>query len=438
MHRKGENNILEKYLSRQQIEGSHGQDLQFPAGIIVVIPVYREEDFLPTTLKALFECVVPVCGVEIILVFNVSVADSAKIVLNQRDFARRVRETIAPLAPDNLRITVLEAYKLPKKHFGAGLARKIGMDLAAFRFWKLNKPDGVIVCLDSDTKVDTDYFMAIDSWFSVSDRSGAAIYFEHPVSGVDFPDKVYEGIVHYELHLRYYLFAHRYAGFPYAFHTMGSAMALRALSYARVGGMPRKQAGEDFYFLQKVIPLGNFGEIVTTTVRPSPRPSDRVIFGTGAAMTDHINGSGNIGFTYNIQAFDDLRAFFSVRHELYSLTSGDYESWTYKLSGSIRSFLLNSGVFGELDTIKKDCSSADVFAKRFYEVFNAFKIVKYLNYVHDHFFERMQVFDASMALLERMAIPTPDLFMESDVLEFYRNFEKHNPVGYTGNKKGFR
>ncbi len=35
---------------------------------------------------------------------------------------------------------------------------------------------------------------------------------------------------------------------------VGSALAVKALQYVKAGGMNRKQAGEDFYFVQKLVP----------------------------------------------------------------------------------------------------------------------------------------------------------------------------------------
>jgi len=60
--------------------------------------------------------------------------------------------------------------------------------------------------------------------------------------------------------------------------SLGGAIALiacTAQAYIAVGGMVRRQAGEDFYFLQKLAKRGPIHEIADTTVRPSPRRSDR-------------------------------------------------------------------------------------------------------------------------------------------------------------------
>ena len=79
-----------------------------------------------------------------------------------------------------------------------------------------------------------------------------------------------------------------FAGLPYSYHTIGSAFAVTAKAYARQGGMNRRKAGEDFYFINKLIKGENFGEITNTTVFPSPRTSNRVPFGTGKAIVDAL------------------------------------------------------------------------------------------------------------------------------------------------------
>jgi hypothetical protein len=149
---------------------------------------------------------------------------------------------------------------------------------------------------------------SIERHFEKNPRSpGCSIYFEHPLDG-PLDVKVYEAIAAYELHLRYYVHGLRYAGFPHAHHTIGSCMAVRADVYKQQGGMNKRKAGEDFYFLQKIFPLGAFTELTDTTVNPSPRGSDRVPFGTGKAVQAHL--AGNKISTYPLEAFLDLKMLF--------------------------------------------------------------------------------------------------------------------------------
>ena len=65
-------------------------------------------------------------------------------------------------------------------------------------------------------------------------------------------------------------------------------MAVRPEAYMKQGGMNRRKAGEDFYFLNKIMSLGGFGECAETTIYPSPRTSKRVPFGTGQAVLRNV------------------------------------------------------------------------------------------------------------------------------------------------------
>ena len=414
--------IINKYLTNHVPDFNSFQKPSENTEIIVVIPVYREKEHIFKTLSSLSECENPGIDVEVILLFNASENASNEVLEEQKNVAEIVRKNYQN-HDSWLTFIVEERYNMPKKHFGAGMARKTGMDIALSRFFSIDKSEGVIVSLDADSLVEPNYFKAIYDWFKTPEKNGASIYFEHPLEGNEFPPEVYEGIIKYELHLRYYMQAWRETGFPYAFHTIGSAMAMRASAYARIGGMPKKQAGEDFYFLQKLIPLGHFGEINNTKVFPSPRPSDRVIFGTGAAITNHLSGIGNINLTYNYQAFIDLKHFFSIRSQLFEIKNSEFEKWILQLTNPIKDFLTETHFLTDLELLKSNCGSCEVFKKRFFEIFNAFKVVKYLNFAHNGYFEKISVMDAGLAFLKNNNFSITGLSTEKKLLEFYRNLE---------------
>ncbi|MCH9675617.1 MAG: hypothetical protein K0U93_29540, partial [Gammaproteobacteria bacterium] len=106
--------------------------------------------------------------------------------------------------------------------------------------------DGHIVCLDADCRCDENYFRAIEAHFDANPRcSAASIYYEHPIQG-NSPPELDAAILHYELFLRYHVYGLRFAGAPSAFQTLGSCMVVRALDYARQGGMNRRQGGRGF------------------------------------------------------------------------------------------------------------------------------------------------------------------------------------------------
>ncbi len=181
-----------------------------------------------------------------------------------------------------LRLAAIDAsspgFEIPDRT-ASDWARKIGLDRA------LSVLDGeqdpvFLVCLDADTRVDAGYLSAVGAFFDRVEAPGAVIDFAHQ----EAEDPVLrEAILRYEVFLRAYVLGLRWAGSPYAFHTIGSTIACTGEAYAAVRGMSRRRAGEDFYFLNKLAKLGLVGRIGGTVVRPSPRPSLRVPFGTGAA-----------------------------------------------------------------------------------------------------------------------------------------------------------
>ena len=189
--------------------------------------------------------------------------------------------------------------ELPVKGGGVGLARKIGLDLALPRLAD-NGVDPLLVSLDADTLVEPSYLQAIIDHFTETKRGGATIPFRH-LPGETPAEQ--EAIDRYELFLRSYVLGLEVAGSPYAFHTVGSAMVCTASAYARMGGMNRRAAGEDFYFLQQLHRTAGIDQVRGTTVHPASRPSHRVPFGTGRAIGRTLAGdSSAIGF-YRSECF---------------------------------------------------------------------------------------------------------------------------------------
>src|SRR5262249_44863209 len=118
----------------------------------------------------------------------------------------------------------------------------------------------------------------------------------------------------YEIFLRYYVLGLCDAGSPYAFHTLGSTLAFRSAAYAMVRGFPRRLAGEDFYFLNKIAKLGNIVRLDGAPILIEGRRSDRAPFGTGAALNnilaDEQRGEGYR--TYAPEVFLHLKAWLKA------------------------------------------------------------------------------------------------------------------------------
>ena len=391
-------------------------------GIIVVIPAY-DEFGITDLLDSLGKCDEPGCKVEVIVIVNAPADAGPETILANRKSIISI-ESWRRENKSFFRIYCFDAGQPSIKGWGVGLARKTGMDEALRRFSSIGKPEGIIASLDADCTVEKNYFTEL--FFELCrDRQNKAcsIYFEHPLAGNDFSPDVYNYILQYELHLRYYLQGLKYAGFPFAFHTVGSSMAVKASSYEGCGGMNRKQAGEDFYFIQKLMPLGGYFALNTTAVYPSPRESSRVPFGTGAVISRLIELSGNNLLTYNIEAFKELRYLFSFTGELYRSDTSEIFTFRNSLPPGLETFLHEDEFLKAIAEIKGNTSCIDSFRKRFFVWFNMFRIIKYLNHVSSGAFDKQAVTDQAPRLLEIIGKKT-DYRTPMELLECYRTMER--------------
>lgn len=415
------------YLKRHQLFPAHISEP--PSGLlnfIVVIPVYNEDN-LQKTLTSLYNCERPKTHVEIILVFNSSETDTEKVKNQNTRTLNLIRNWLTEKNTTNFRFHILHFPDLPKKFAGAGLARKIGMDTAVSRFDQLDRKNGIILSLDADTLCSTNYFTAIESAIlNDPDINGFTIYFEHSLSGDEFPAPVYQAITQYELHMRYYIEGLRYAGFPYAFHTVGSCFGVTAETYCKQGGMNRRQGGEDFYFLHKVIPQGKFTEINNTTLYPSSRPSSRVPFGTGPVIQKLMDSQNNELETFHPVAFDELKKFIRLKDKFFNKAPDVLRLIYEKLPVSICSFINAADFTSALSEINANCSSSSSFIKRFYQWFNAFRVFKFLNHASSNFFPKKGVSFAANELLKKFEYSGEYGLPHIELLKIYRNYQRHH------------
>ncbi len=367
--------------------------------MIVVIPA-KNEPRLIDSLVALRKTSRPDGHVEVIVVINDSEKDEPALKEKNRKLFEKAKKWGSANSLKRLKFHVLYHCNLAPKHAGVGLARKIGMDEAVYRFEGIGLSSGIIICFDADASCRRNYFKAIEAHFEAHPKTQAcSIHYEHPLQGDVFPKKVYRAIALYELHLRYYTHAQRFTGFPFAHETIGSSMAVRADAYQQQGGMNRRKAGEDFYFLHKFTPLGQFTEINTTKVIPSPRRSDRVPFGTGKAVEAITGSPKEIFATYAPQSFIDLKVFFDQVNKMRKWTPTNVDLKIAALPKSVSAFLETIQFKEKLFEIIKNTAGAAAFRQRFFRWFNAFIIMKYVHFSRDKFHANVPVETASSWLL---------------------------------------
>lgn len=392
-------------------------------GIIVVVPSFNETG-ITLMLDSLAACSDPGISTEVIIIVNAPLGVSSEILENNRKTISETENWKAKNTQCFFRVFAIDVSGCTTEDWGVGSARKTGMDEAVRRFEQINRPDGVIMNLDADCTVAGNYFEAInDEFCNRKDRKACSVYFEHPLESREMPDEGFEPILLYEIHLRYYYQGLRYAGFPNAFHTVGSAMGVKALQYVESGGMNRRKAGEDFYFIQKLFPQGGYFSLNETTVYPSSRISSRVPFGTGTIVGKLSGEPGCELNTYSVDSFQELKHFFGMTERLFLTPRGKLRSLYQELPDSLR-FVLSEHEWEErVSEIKDNTSGYDSFRKRFFGWFNMFRIVRYMNSVHSGFFTRQPVISSSLKLLEMLGF-YPSFSRPEEILTFYRALEK--------------
>lgn len=375
-----------KYLQKQDRIPLITQNPNLDVGIIVVIPCFLEPDILET-LKSLNNCKKPDAKIEVIILINHSEIASAEQKAFNQNTKRAVGNWIKTNSTKPINYFAVGPVELKKKWAGAGLARKKGMDEAIYRLNILEKPEGIIVSLDADTLVSENYFVEIEKHFKLNKKHvGATISFKHQTK--DLTKKHFEGIKLYEKYLEYYKSALDFTGYPFSMFTIGSAFVVTADAYVKRGGMNRRQAGEDFYFLQNLVQIGKVGEIKTATVFPSARLSNRVPFGTGPILQKWMKGEEDLNKTFSFQAFSDLKKLFDSIHKFFKINEIEFEKLILILPESVRKFVIHDNFWEEINDLSKNCSTQKSFQSRFFQKFNAFKILKFLNYSHENFYEK--------------------------------------------------
>jgi hypothetical protein len=393
---------------------------------IVVIPAIGEPNLIKT-IESLWKCIKPKGTIEVIVVINSSENSSSEILdLNLKniqilDFWAKKYNS------DDFKLFVVNIPNIPISNAGAGYARKSGMDEAILRFIKASKSNGIITSLDADALVAENFLIEIEKLFNWDkDCNACSIYFEHPIEGVDFDSIVYHTIIDYELHLRYYKQMLKYIGFPYYHHTVGSSFAVSARAYCSQGGMNKKQAGEDFYFLHKIMPLGHYYELNSTCVFPSPRPSDRVPFGTGATIRQFAGEDKKNILTYNFEVFETLKKFFAEKVLFFKISPDCIEKQISTYHKVLFEFLIVNNFKMAILEINSNTSNLNSFYKRFFVWFDAFRLIKYLNFAHAQHFKKQSV---SIVSVQCLNVYFNEYYVGIDskrLLEIYRQKEKSN------------
>ncbi|MGB7415446.1 MAG: glycosyltransferase family A protein [Thermosynechococcaceae cyanobacterium] len=345
---------------------------------VLVIPVYNEatnclEQVLPADLH----------NTLVIVVVNAAEADEpltseyAASVHNTRTFLEQFHPgsplTVVPYRNQSALLIVdccSQGRLLPKKQ-GVGLARKIGGDLAVACIAHNRVASPWIHCTDADVELPLSYFGSADPDIA------AAIYpFRH--------QPIHRNILQYEISLRYYVLQLAVAGSPYAFQTIGSLMKINVRNYVMVRGFPKRRAAEDFYMLNKLAKTGKVVRLKTPIVSLSSRVSQRVPFGTGAAMGKLVSEPELQ--LYNPEIFGQLRDWLGLVETLWcdrtQIQTQGLSSW-WPADAILLDILQSMALETRLQQAYRQCSDLQHFRLFLWSWFDAFKTLKFVHALRD-------------------------------------------------------
>jgi len=251
-----------------------------------------------------------------------------------------VSPTVSLLLVD---LETLEGPTLVKQ--GVGRARRVGCDLALHLIAQGQVNSQWICSGDADTCWSDALFD--QAW------PGSASAITLPFTHLSSDDQqLSEATLLYELRLHHYVLQLMAINSPYAFHTLGSACAFNAETYAAVRGMPLRSAAEDFYILNKLAKVAPVHRAKGPMVTIEARTSSRVPFGTGPAvqkLTESVTPMNEPIF-YDARCFETLSRVhqlferwisadsidcindleFVLGTELAKAISGKLEQWRYQ------------------------------------------------------------------------------------------------------------
>jgi len=417
--------LLENYLEKY----SAGTSWNLVAGDIenisqvVVIPAYAEKEMLFSTLSSLAQNHPSSLEYSLILcvINNKSDTPSEQVSNNQttieyldalvrkKDLGKfksdqKVYPQLLKIADTQLKLSYIDASskgcEIPKSDGGVGMARKVGMDMGLRLLRKSCSEKKLIISLDADTLVQTNYLAEIKNYFTSKIKT-AIVAYEHQM-----PDN-YEGqaaICCYEIFLRYWVLGLKYAKSPWAFHSIGSTIVTSTDSYLKVRGMNRREAGEDFYFLNKLAKIGSIDYIRNTCVFPSARSSSRVPFGTGKAVERFLSDRKKEYLLYDPRIFIIISQWLEFMNTAFLIREDEILIQANRINPALKLFLEDSRFADAWSKIRRNAKEEKTRRHHFHDWFDGFKTFKLIKYLTKTVYPQIDMFEALAEILTLLGI----------------------------------
>lgn len=408
--------LLKKYLERY----AAGAPWQIQSGNldnidqVIVIPAYAEKELLFATLASLAAnpdasletslilCVInnkadaPSCDKE----NNAQTLMLLKALIDRQPLcqfpiADDLHVFLQMIAERPLRVACMDAssqgLEIPHRVGGVGMARKIGMDMALRLLAHSRNDLRLILSLDADTLVQTNYLSAVRHAFLSGKAQTGIVAYEHAMPADEIGQAA---ICLYEIFLRYWVLGLQYAQSPYAFHSIGSTIVTMAESYLAVRGMNRREAGEDFYFLNKLAKIGPIRQITETVVTPSARVSRRVPFGTGAAVEKIISRASSEYRFYDPRIFFILKEWIALMTQSFNRSESSILADAKAIDPGLESFLISRGFLSVWPKIRSNLKDEKTWNRQLHNWFDGFETLKLVNDLSRRLYPRISLFAA--------------------------------------------
>lgn len=417
---------------------------------VVVIPAYAEKELLFSTLASIAQnpsssleysfvlCVVnnkdnsPCEAIENNL-WTIECLDTlmARKSLKKISAKKNIYPLLDCIAESKLKLGYINAAsrgcEMPANTGGVGMARKIGMDMAVRLLERNSVSSGAILCLDADTLVRDNYLSVIKKYFTAEIKT-AILAYEHQMP------QTYEeqaAIVCYEIFLRYWILGLKYAKSPWAFHSIGSTIAVSTEAYIQVRGMNRREAGEDFYFLNKLAKTGEVNYIKDTCVYPSARSSTRVPFGTGKRIQRFLSGAREEEYIlYDTRIFTILGDWLELMKGSFLCDENEILTKAGEIHALLKNFLIINGFAVVWPKIRSNSKDEKTLARQFNDWFDGFKTLKLINYFTKEVYPQINMFEALNRILsmsgmqgpkQNSGIKIPQLEDQVEMLQYLRS-----------------
>lgn len=397
------NPTVEKYLARRSAHREWPLVGSFDADslrCIAVIPALAEYDHLFNTLNALTGSSADACAATLVIcVINNPGSGRPEDVENNLETLNILRRRAKQEMYTPLHIGFIDAcstgHTLPIGQ-GVGLARKIGLDHGLHLLASSGRLDAPLVCLDADAPPAPGFLDAVRAHYNGKHAwAGYAAYLHR------LPEQAEarEAVVAHEIYMRYHEISLRQAGSPYAYPALGSIISCTGFAYAASGGMNRRLAGEDFYFMQQLTKTGAMAPLPCALVYPSGRASCRTPFGTGRSVLAYQASPALDTPLHHPAGYDLLCDFFKLFSENPGLPAKAMIALAERLHPQLAWFLDKQHFEDAWERIRRLQPDTPRRLKQFHVWFDGLRTIQLLHHLRDTVFPDLPAREALTGLL---------------------------------------